>query len=120
MQLPKAGDEEQEDDSPRTYWKMAILFAAKRVSSCNGGFSESPCSKLWSTGGWITGRARIAAQFHSIETAGRSPQKALTEWMPSNSNAAAIFRSAVLWICEMRLSLTPSTSPISFMVRSLV
>ena len=47
-------------------------------------------------------------------------QNASAEWIPSDSRATAIFLRAVLWIWEMRLSLTPSMSPISFMVMSFV
>ena len=42
------------------------------------------------------------------------------ELIPRDCSATAIFFNAILWICEIRLSLTPSISPISRMVISLV
>ena len=40
------------------------------------------------------------------------------DWKPLARIATLSFSRAVLWICETRLSLTPSTPPICFMVRS--
>ena len=52
------------------------------------------------------------------QTRRSAPKKTAAESYPPSRNALPSFSSAVLWICDTRLSFTPSSLPIGFIVRS--
>lgn len=93
-----------------------------------GGMGRSAAYLRWSQNTMGAASAHVDRRFHFEGE--RTPRlrwsglvqgySAAGDWIPSDCNTTAIFFSAVLWICETRLSFTPSISPISRMVKSLV